>query len=44
MNISDSVNVELLNNVEESLKPILKELLQYIDIEQKEKNLLPQNK
>ncbi len=37
MNISDSVNVELLNNVEESLKPILKELLQYIDIEQKEK-------
>lgn len=38
MNISDSVNVELLNNVEESVKPILKELLQYIDIEQKEKN------
>lgn len=37
MNISDSVNVELLNNVEEPLKPILKELLQYIDIEQKEK-------
>lgn len=38
MKVSDNIDVELLNNVSKTLKPVLKQLLSYIDTEQEKTN------